>query len=261
VRAEPAAVELANVAYASHVERMVSSHEMVYSWGDVVLSVQYFLNGCRIDCCTVQRVIKSNKSRFASLMKRLLGIRNIPRHFQDVQISKHKLKRGCRFSSHFRNQRIPLLPNLPIPLDGLPIQPLQIPSQRQCQQSHQHHRRSTYRHASRIERGVAVGIQSSAHQRPALPDQLQHGKPRSLLALRLLVIHCPRDDDGDDAEEAHGRGVDAGVAPPHAPAAGAGDSDEGVAERGQQGVEHDEGGAVAQAVREVGGQDDDEEGE
>ncbi len=96
-----------------------------------------------------------------------------------------------------------------------------------------------------------------------LPDDIEHRDPCAFLRIRVLVVDGPGDDDGDGGEEAAGRGINPGIAPPDAGAlaTGAGDGHGGVAESCKEGVEGDEEAAVAETVREVACQEDDYEGD
>lgn len=87
-------------------------------------------------------------------------------------------------------------------------------------------------------------------KRAQLPNDIEHRHSRALLRIRVLVVDGPGDDDGDGGEEAAGRGIDPGVAPPDACpfAAGAGDGHGGVAESCEERVEANEEASVAEAV-------------
>lgn len=77
---------------------------------------------------------------------------------------------------------------------------------------------------------------------------------------RGLVVDGPCYDDGNDAEEANSCWKYGKVADPDAPASNACYKDESIADSREDSMEDDEEGSGLETVREVGGNEDDEEG-
>lgn len=104
-------------------------------------------------------------------------------------------------------------------------------------------------------------IQACADQGPALADELQQSKAASLPALVGLVVDAPGDDEGDDVEEPRGGRVDGHVAEHGGELHGLGDGEDGVPGGRSSSVENDGDGPSAEAVGEVGGDEDEEKGD